>query len=157
MYKEVYGVAYVFVPTNVNPFSSKECKDVWALLASFNNNADEVRKYLYWIFKKIVNKNTNITSFGYVNTPNLIRKYNLYSASKDILRRETKLPAEFLEWCKVAVPDIFKSYALDTMNDLGALFGYCKTYNLAESSLEAKAIEKAKQIGLIKNNKLNIG
>ena len=156
MYKETYKTDYVFVPKSFNPFSSKECRDTWTLLASFGGNANDVRKYLFWLFKKCINKNTGITSFGYVNTPNLIRKYNLYNISKDIFQRETKLPIEFIDWCKSIIPDIFKSYALDTMNDLGALISYCKAYG-SENSIETQAIEKAKQLGLIKNNKLNIG
>src|SRR5690242_15478794 len=49
MYKEGYGTDYVFVPSNFNPYSSKECRDSWALLAAFNGNANEVRKYIYWL------------------------------------------------------------------------------------------------------------
>ncbi len=160
MYEGFYGVPYLFVPTSRNPFSAKECKDTWSLLAAFDGNAHDVRKYLYWVFKRGINRNTTITHFGYVNTPGLIRKYNIYARRKNVLRRESKLPQKFLEWCKENESDIFEKYNLETMNDLGAMQSYYNTYecnNHVDLSSESKVIIYASSIGLIKNGKLNIG
>ena len=157
MYKERYNTNYVFIPSNFNPYSSKECRDTWALLAAFNGNAHDVRKYIYWLFKKGTNKSTTITSFGYVNTPTLIRKYNLQVASKHILHRESKLPTELINWCKNNIPKILENYSLDTMNDLGALLNYCKTYPPSNGSNELLVLTEAEKMGLIKEGKLNIG
>jgi len=159
MYKDFYGTDYVFVPKNPNPYGAKECKDAWSLLAAFNGDAHEVRKYIYWVFKKGINKNTTITHFGYINTPGLIRKYNLYAKRKKILRRESKLPKTFIEWCNINTPDIFDKYNLETMNDLGAMLSFYKTYSESRNmDTEFDVILEAKRIGLItKDGSLNIG
>lgn len=159
MYKEHYNVDYTFVPKSPNPYSSKECRDAWALLAAFDGNASEARKYIYWLFKKAINKTTAITHFGYINAPGIIRKYKLYSAKKNVLTRSSKLPDEFIIWCKSTIPEIFTKCALDTMNDLGALLSYVAHYNQAmkEDCAEKQAICKAESFGLIREGKLNIG
>jgi len=159
MYEEFYNTPYVFVPRNPNPFGAKECKDTWSLLAAFNGNAHEVRKYVYWLFKKGINKNTIITHFGYINTPGLIRKYNVYAKRKYTLRRESKLPVVFVNWCNEHVPAIFEKYALDTMNDLGALVSYVEYYSdeMGQQSNERRVLEIAEKHNLVKNGKLNIG
>lgn len=161
MYRETYDTNYVFIPQNPSPFSAKECRDAWSLLSAFGGRAHEVRKYLYWIFKKAINKNTEITSFGYVNTPALVRKYILQAKQKHVLRRESKLPKEFVSWCKAEAPEIFDNYALETMNDLGALYSYVDTYSdelmLKASSPENLVIGQAVKHNLIKDGKLNIG
>lgn len=156
MYKERYSTDYVFVPSNFNPYSSKECRDSWALLAAFNGNANEVRKYIYWLFKKAINKHTTITSFGYLNAPALVRKYNLQVISKNFLRRESKLPEAFIEWCKANASTVCDKYELSTMNDLGAILNYCKTYPPAEGSDESKVLVEAERMGLTKTGKLNV-
>lgn len=159
LYEEFYSTKYVFVPKNPNPYGAKECKDAWSLLAAFNGNAHGVRKYLYWLFKRGINKNTTITHFGYVNTPGLIRKYNLYAKKKKMLRRESKLPEKFLEWCRENEPEVFEKYNLETMNDLGAMQSYYKTYkeNGIDLTCESNVITYASSLGLIKHGKLNIG
>jgi hypothetical protein len=159
IYKEFYNTDYTFVPKNPNPYSSKECRDAWSLLAAFNKNAHEVRKYIVWVFKYGINKNTDITHFGYINTPGIIRKYKLHAIKKNILTRSTKLSQEFIEWCKINTPDIFNNYALCTMNDLGALLSYVKCYNadIKIDSIERKVLIIAEQYGFIKDGKLNIG
>lgn len=159
MYKEFYGTDYIFVPKNPNPYGAKECKDTWSLLAAFNGDAHEVRKYIYWLFKRGINKNTTITHFGYINTPGLIRKYNLYAKRKNILRRESKLPKKFIEWCKDNEPNLFNKYNLETMNDLGAMFNYHSAYGGGDEDLESefRALLASTRFGLIKDRKLNIG
>jgi hypothetical protein len=159
MYRDFYGTDYVFVPKNPNPYGAKECKDAWSLLAAFSGDAHEVRKYVYWVFKKGINKNITITHFGYINTPGLIRRYNLYAKRKKILRRESKLPKAFIDWCNTNVPDIFEKYNLETMNDLGAMLSFYKTYSESRNmETEFDVILEAKKSGLItKNGNLNIG
>lgn len=159
LYKEHYNVEYTFVPKSPNPYSSKECRDTWALLSAFDGNANDARKYIYWVFKKGINKTTTITNFGYINAPGLIRKYKLYAAKKNILNRSSKLPDEFVMWCKATIPEIFTKCALDTMNDLGALISFVACYGqtMKEDCVEKKAISKAESLGLIKESKLNIG
>jgi len=114
-----------------------------------------VRKYLYWLFKKGLNKKATITNFGYVNTPALIRRYNLYYKKKHILTRASKLPNKFVDWCKEYAVQIFDNYELNTMNDLGALLSYARDYD--ETSVEGMVLERAKELSLIKDDKLNIG
>lgn len=159
MYKEFYGTAYVFVPKNPNPYGCKECKDAWQLLAAFDGNAHDVRKYIYWLFKRGINKNTNITHFGYINTPGLIRKYKLYARKKKILRRESRLPKSFIQWCTENAPSIFDKYNMETMNDLGAMLSFYKMYaETKRLDTEFDVILEAKRLGLVtQEGNLNIG
>lgn len=157
MYEKRYGTKYVLVPKNPNVFGNKEIKDIWELLGAFDGNAHSVRKYLYWLFKRGLNSNVTITHFGYVNTPGLIRKYNLYASKKHVLKRESKLPSKFIEWCKENVPSIFDDYTLETMNDLGALHVYASDGLLQDYDNERSVIGQAEALGLIKDGKLNVG
>ena len=157
MYEEKYGVPYTFVPQNPNPYSSKECRDAWKLIVAFKKNIVDVRKYIYWLFKKQLSSNTNIISFNYINTPALVRKYVLYAEKKKALTRSSKLPESFLDWCHTNVPGLFEAYELSTMNDLGALCAYCKRFNDSASLEDERlAISRAEHQGLIKDGKLNI-
>jgi len=156
MYKEFYGTEYAFVPKNPNPYGCKECKDAWALLATFKNDAHEVRKYLYWVFKKLIKKSTNIVSFKYVSSPGIIRKYNLYVQKKHTLTRSSNLPNEFIAWCKSNIPNIFDEYELTTINDLGALLSLVNFHNVDDGSIEKQAIAMAEKLKLIQDNKLNM-
>lgn len=131
---------------------------MWALLSAFQGDAHEVRRYIYWFFKKAIGRNADITNFGYLNTPGIIRKYKLYLEKKNTFTRASKLPTTFLEWCKSNTPEIFDNYELNTMNDLGALLGHVRAYS-AEISPEAPefhVIAQATKMNLINNDKLNI-
>lgn len=158
MYKEFFTIDYTFVPQNPNPYGAKEVKDSWTLLATFDNDIHEVRKYIYWVFKKGINKNCSITNFGYINAPGLIRKYKLYAEKKKSLTRDSSLPGEFLNWCKLNAVSIFDMYALSTMNDLGALVAYTNEYklDLDDNSVETVVIKKAKELSLIKDGRINV-
>jgi hypothetical protein len=158
MYKEFFVTDYIFVPQNPNPYGAKEVKDSWTLMSAFQNDIEEVRKYIYWVFKKGVNKNVTITNFGYINTPGLIRKYKLYAERRKTFTRDSELPWQFLDWCKECVPEIFNKYALATMNDLGALLAYTREYEteLQSQSTEVRTVVAATRYNLIKDGKLNI-
>lgn len=157
-YKKHYDTDYVFVPQNPNPYGAKEVRDAWALLSAFQGDAHEVRRYIYWFFTKAIGRNTDITSFGYLKTPNIIRKYKLYLEKKKAFTRASKLPKNFIAWCDDNVPDIFANYELNTMNDLGALLGYVKAYSndINPESSEFRVIAQATKMNLIKDDKLNI-
>ena len=156
MYKDFYGTEYIFVPQSPNPYSCKECKDAWKLLATFKGDANEVRKYIFWVFKKLIRKNTNMTSFGYINSPGIIRKYNLQNVKKHSITRSTKLPTEFITWCTENASNLFNQYELSTVNDLGALLSLVKFYGADELKEENMAIQMAEKLNLIKNGALNI-
>lgn len=156
MYKDFYNTEYVFVPQNPNPYGCKECKDAWTLLATFKGNAHEVRKYIYWVFKKLIRQSTNIVSFGYINSPGIIRKYNLQNLKKKTITRSTRLPGEFIDWCKNNTPGLFNQYELSTVNDLGALLSTVKFYNSEELRDERMAISAAEKLNLIKDGALNV-
>lgn len=155
MYREKYNTNYIFVPQNPNPYGGKECKDAWKLLASFNNDANRVRRYIYWVFKKVIKQSTQIVSFAYLNAAGSIRKYNLQEVEKNILKRSSKLPVIFTEWCLKTAPEIFRKYELSTINDLGALLNYVKFYKI-ENSSEVVVLQEAERLCLIKDGKLNI-
>jgi hypothetical protein len=157
-YKERYGTDYAFVPRGPNPFSEKECRDAHLMIATFGGDAHEVRRYIVWAFGKGLGSNIKITSLAYLNAPGLVRKYKLYAEKKHVLTRSSPLPSAFVDWCKQSATDIFLNYALETMNDLGALLNYVTIYNheLLEHSVEKQVIKKAAECLLVKDGKLNI-
>jgi hypothetical protein len=154
-YMEFFGVEYTFVPLSPNPWSAKEVKDANTLIAAFQKNMTEVRKYLVWVFKNI-GSNTKMHSLAYVLSSGLIRKYMLSADRRNTYTRNSPLPDEFLEWCKTNTPEILSSYTLETMNDLGALLSYTNTYQ-DTNSIETKAIHKASELKLVINGSLNVG
>jgi len=158
-YREFYQTDYTFVPKTPNPYGIKECRDVWVLLAMFNKNIHDARKYIVWLFGKGLNKGTSITNFGYILTPALVQKYKLYSIKKNVLNRASKLPENFIEYCKTNFSEIFNTTSLDTMNDLGALLAHVKCYDIGfrPDSVEKKVLEAAEQMGLVKDGKLYFG
>jgi len=153
-YKQFYGVDYIFVPQNINPYSCKECRDAILILKAFSS-ADIARKYIYWFFNKFLHSSIEISSLGYLNSPSIVRKYNLYRARNQSLRRSSSLPPQLIEWCKNNIPEIFNMYSLDTMNDLGGLLKYYNS-NSNLGTPERVLISKAKEMKLISGNRLNI-
>lgn len=153
-YKQFYNLDYIFVPRSINPFSSKECKDATIMLKVFGNDPILARKYIYWFFNKFLHSSIEISSLGYLNSPNIIRKYNLYHKKKQKLNRSSNLPKKFIRWCEDNASDIFSSYSLKTMNDLGALLGYCK--GAETGSVERNVLDQAERYNLIKMGKLNV-
>ena len=155
-YEKKYGIKYIFVPKNQSPFNAKECRDAWIMLAAFEKNALEVRKYILWSFKYGIGPKAKITSLAYLNVGGLIREYNLWSLKRNVFRRDSLLPDSLIEWCKNNISEVFKKHSLETMNDLGAILSYSKTY-FEKDSIEEMIINKAVELGLIKDGQLNIG
>lgn len=156
MYRELFDTDYVFVPNNPNPYSSKEIREAWKLLATFKNDVIQVRKYIYWVFRKNIRRSTNLVSFNYINAPGLIRRYNLHARNKQSIARFTALPLGFLYKCRADTPDIFDNYELTTVNDLGALLSHVKFYDVDLAAPEHQVIKIAETFGLIKDSQLNI-
>lgn len=159
MYKKYYNVDYIFVPKTLNPFSSKECRDSWMLLSAFSGDAHMVRKYIHWFFNAFITDRNKVFSFGYINTPAIIRKFNLYYSTRSVLKRESQLPQNFTNWCVENAKEIFSKYSLSTMNDLGALLSHYTFYrkNISDGDVEFLVIDAAKKMNLILNDKLNVG
>jgi len=153
LYKKKFGIDYIFIPQNINPFSSIECKYTSMLLAGFNNNALEVRNYLKWLFTKELKGQTQITSFGYIKIPDIIRRYNLYSMTEKTKTRTSKLPVEFISWCKENT-QIYEAYTLDNYNDLIAIYKSVKAYNIEKNTDEGRVLEKAEAMLLIVDGKI---
>jgi hypothetical protein len=152
-YKEFYKIDYIFVPQSVNPYNCKECRDALLLLKTFND-ANVVRKYIHWFFNKFLNPSIEISSLGYLNSPGIIRKYNLYFKKSKFLNRASELPSNFIFWCKENIPEIFDLYSLETMNDLGAIF---RCYDAQQqNSIEYRLVSRAKKMKLIARNRLNV-
>lgn len=153
-YEKFYGIRYIFVPQSINPYSSKECRDATMLLKTFGD-ANKVRKYMYWFFTKFINKSIEISSLGYLNSPGIIRKYNLYSKRTRRISRSSKIPTTLMEWCKINTPEICDMYSFSTINDLGAIL-LSMDMDSGNDSPEGRLIARAREMKLIIGNKLNI-
>lgn len=158
MYKEFYNTEYIFVPKNPNPFGCKECKDAWSLLSAFGGDAHLARKYIYWLFRKGgLSNRADVVSFGYINTPGLIRRYLLKVRKSKRLTRASKIPQSFIDWVSDNCPAVLDKYELGTFNDLGALLNYVNNYDDDEFKEERMLIDEAIRRKMIVNNKLNVG
>lgn len=157
LYKEATGTDYTFVPNNPNPYSSKDVRDTTKLLAAFNGDANQARKYLWWFYKRKFRPSMSIVSINYFNAAGLIRSYKLLLAKQTTLTRASPIPKDFLEWCREYTVQIFDNFELTTMNDLGAMLAYYNTYGGDPWDPLGTAIEEAERRGLIKEGKLNLG
>ena len=77
-------------------------------------------------------------------------QYNLYSKKKHSITRSTKLPNALIDWCNQNAANIFSSYELSTVNDLGALLSVVKFYKTDELTMEKMVIQQAEKLNLIK-------
>lgn len=142
LYNQVYGYPYSFSYASPNPYRDKDFIMARRLLAAFNGKARVVGNYLKWVFKtKIEPKRYKVTSLGFFTTSNIINEYKHARARAQTIRRTTRLPEEFLQWCREHEPEIFELQELNHWNDLNGLVTHIKCYG--EDSVEGRVAQEA--------------
>jgi len=128
-YKEFYEYDYTFDYSNPIPYKSKDFVIARRILAMFNADANDVRTYIRWVFaKKLKSQKYNVTSFGFFASAPFVNEYKAAKAYSQVLRRSTKLPDHFLNWCRAYYPDVLETHSLETWNDLNGLVTFINSY-----------------------------
>lgn len=141
-FNEFYGYPYTFDVSNPIPYKGKEFTMARRIIAMFDGDARDAAMYIKWAFtKKVKNRKKAITSLGFFTVSDFINEYKYAKAQSLVLRRQTTLPEDYIEWCSRECADIFEKHDFKTWNDLNALVSFVKTYKTAE--LEFKAVMEA--------------
>ena len=149
-YKEFYNTPYVFGYANPVPYKDKDFVMARRLLAMFNGNAHEIRVYIKWVFKKIIKTPSyTIHSLGFFVSAQFVNEYLQAKKRSKVLRRSTKLPMDFLNWCKDHVPDIFEKQELGNWNDLNGLVTHIISYG--SDGVEGQVVKEAVKRGMLEN------
>jgi len=141
-FSEFYGRPFVFGYENPIPFKSKEFVFLRRVLTMFGQNAREARVYIKWVFaKRVKSTKYTISSVGFFASSKFVNEYLQAKARSGRITRTTKLPNDFVEWCRVSCPEIFDRQELETWNDLNGLVTYVQSYGL--ESIEGKVVLEA--------------
>lgn len=141
-FNEFYGHPYTFDVSNPVPYKGKEFTMGRRILAMFDGDAKDAAVYIKWVFiKKVKNRKKPITSLGFFTLAEFINEYKHAKAQSQVLRRQSPLPEDYLEWCKKECPDLFEKHDFKTWNDLNTLVSFIRTYKTAP--IENKVILEA--------------
>lgn len=152
-FNEFYGHPYTFDLSNPIPYKGKEFTMARRIIAMFDGNAKEAAHFIKWAFAlKVKNRKKTITSLGFFTLPELINEYKHVKAQSIMLKRQTPLPEDFLNWCKQECANLFEKHDFKTWNDLNALVSFIKIYKTAD--LEKKVVYEAvnRKMLLVINN-----
>lgn len=166
-YEDKHGVRFRLVKGKKGPTLGKEAADFAKLFRTFapNNYADLPRDE-----KSEIRKNINIKIYNYINwcfdykfrsgqqsvngtrlfhVQSLIiefeRMYDGYLAKKN---GETKM-SKLISWCHEEAQEIFDNHQLSREDDIKMIKNYAEMYDLGTDSVEARVIEKAKEVGIL--------
>jgi hypothetical protein len=144
-FKDFYGYDFTFEYTNPIPYKCKDFTMGRRILAMLNADANEARTYIRWVFaKKVRSTKYTVTSLGFFASAPFVNEYKAAKARSLILKRATKLPANFVEWCDEHYPSVLKNQELETWNDLNGLVTFIKSYGLdnEENCVVSEAIKR---------------
>lgn len=128
-FKEFYGYDYTFDYSNPIPYKSKDFIMARRILTMFNADANDAKIYIRWVFaKKVRSTKYTITSLGFFASAPFVNEYKAAKAYSKVLRRSTKLPDHFLNWCQTYYPDVLEVHNLETWNDLNGLVTFINSY-----------------------------
>lgn len=141
LFNKFYGYPYVFSFDGKSLYKGKDFTMARRILNMFDWNAREAKIYIRWVFEKRVKTvNYTVYSFGFFASQKFVNEYFHAKNRSMVLRRYTKLPQDFLSWCKNNHPDIFQQQELETWNDLNGLISHIKIYN---NGIESYIIDEA--------------
>lgn len=149
---QFYNRPYVFEYANPIPFKDKEFVMARRILAMFEGNAREARTYIKWVFaKRVKPRNYSVTSIGFFASANFVNEYFGAKEKAKILKRCSKLPPDFIQWCVENHAQIFEKQELSTWNDLNGLVTHIISYG--EDNIEGTIVKEAVRRGMLKDTK----
>lgn len=169
-YKEVNNIDYIFTPSKRGPTHTKEMKDAAKIFSTFDKhrlaniaNKEEkieykkqlvmvLKQYIDWAFGiKMRGKTTNITGLGLFTNANFMNEFLQWrnKNAKILPSRSTPLPIKYIEWINQTIPEILKKQQLAVLQDLNALLDYVAAYDANNSSIEYKALVRARDLGIM--------
>lgn len=147
-YKEFYGEPFVFSYHSAKPYTDKDFIQARRILAMFDGNAKEVKTYIRWVFaKKIKSPKYEIKGLGFFSLQNFANEYRRAKAKAHVIKRFTKLPNDFLVWCKDNAREVFDNQELETWNDLNGIVSVVKSYG--ENGVEWFVAQEAIRRGML--------
>lgn len=112
----------------------------------------KIKNYINWLFDyKFRHTSKSVDSTGLILTQHLINDFERMYA-QHLKKQNSKIKMDqLLFWCKKECEQIFELHQLENPEDLQIIKKYIEIYKQKEDSLEAKVINKAIEIGLLKN------
>lgn len=168
-YSTVNGMDFIFTTSKNGPYKSKEIKDALKIYNAFDKGRYKqllpeeksiykeqlvtiLKEYIDWAFDiKFRGREVNVTGLGIFNVANFMNEFLQYRKSRmsALPRRNQPLSNIFLAWVKENLPDIWKTQQLAVLEDLNALYNYIEDYDLKKTSIEARALKKAVELGIM--------
>jgi hypothetical protein len=143
-----YGYSYKLDYNSPIPYKNREFLVARKLMAMFGEEYMLIPEYIRWVFEKRVKlRKKAVTSFGFFITQDFVNSYFAARAKRNVLKRSSPLPKEFLEWCASEYPDIFERQELATWNDLNGLVNYVKCYG--QNNIEYYVVQEAINKGML--------
>lgn len=141
-FNEFYGHPYTFNISSPIPYKGKEFTMARRIIAMFDGDAKEAAMYIKWVFaKKVISRKKAVTSLGFFTVSDFINEYKYAKAQSLVLRRQTPLPKDYLEWCSKECPALFEKHDFKTWNDLNGLVSFVRAYKNAD--LENRVVMEA--------------
>ena len=147
-YEHFYGEPFVFSYQSAKPYTDKDFMMARRILAMFEGNAKEVKTYIRWVFaKKIKTPKYEIQGLGFFGLQKFANEYRRAKAKACRPSRFTKLPSDFINWCKDNANEVFDSQELGTWNDLNGVVSVVKNYG--KDGLEWVVAQEAMRRGML--------
>lgn len=178
-YKSINGIDFIFSPSKNGPLKSKELKDALKIYSAFDRGrykrildieqrsaykeqlVNIIKTYIDWAFEiKMRGKPVNITGLGLLAVSNFMNEFLQWHKAKklELPKRNALLPASFINWVNLNMPEIFEKQQLKVLDNLNALYNYVEAYDKAKISIEALILDKAKKDGIFPiSGKLELG
>lgn len=166
-YEKINGVRFRLVRSMKGPTLGKEAADfakLFKILAPVNYQSLsaiekknirtqlnwKIYNYINWVFDyKFRMKMGSVNGTRLFHTPSLIVEFERMYAKHQLKKESKDKILIFLDWCKKEIPDILELHQLNEEKDIKMLVAYAQSYNLDSSTHEYKAIQKAKEIGIL--------
>jgi hypothetical protein len=145
-YQEFFGFPYTMDYSNPIPYKNKEFTMARRIITMFGDDFLQIPNYILWVFKKRVrSKKYPLSSLGFFASNKFVNEYRMARANNQKPKRSTKLPAEFLDWCRKNYPNVVEYNELESYNDLNMLV----VLGEAGGSDEKMVVQEARNIGIL--------
>lgn len=146
-FQKFYGYSYTLDSSNPVPYSNKEFTMARRIITMFGEDFNLIPNYIKWVFiRKVKTRKYPLNSLGFFASSAFVNEYKAERARAQKVKRSSKIPENFLLWCKEHYPDTIKYHEIETYNDLNVLIGLA---NDNDNKNEISIIEEARKRNLI--------